>query len=293
MPSIAHMTAHDNDMIRNRRLAVLGALTADEDILAHFPGNDGADNYKTPLPWPELRGCLGILFTSRSGSTFLSREIEKRYAIGRVRESFNLPALRARARSTRLDTLAAAARHSIVQLRENGWFGFKAGGPGLAVAERCGFLDHYLARAVFILLLRRDIIAQAVSLVKARSTTIYHSGQYARKTSEPATYSFDEISRAVRKIVRGTSLVENYARMTERPCKKAYYEDFASGNFVIIDAICSEFGVPARARPPKHRVQEVEKIGDHVNEEWCAQFRAQMDGRMHDLLEEYRTILER
>jgi LPS sulfotransferase NodH len=286
------MTVQDSATIRNRRIAVLRDSYDDEDALEYFPESDKADAYRCSAPWPELSGCLGILFTSRSGSTFLSRELEKRFAIGTVRESFNLPVLRSRTRNTQLKTPAAAARYSIVQLQEDGWFGFKAGGPGLVVAERCGFVAHYLSRTVFILLLRRDIVAQAVSLAKAKSTTIYHSLQHGRKKPEPAIYSFEEIARATRKIVRGITRVAQYARMTERPYRKAYYEDFADGNFATLDTICRELGVPARTQPPKHAVQDIEKIGDHVNQEWCTLFRKQMNGRVRGLLDDYRVILE-
>jgi LPS sulfotransferase NodH len=286
------MTAQDSDTVRDRRISVLRAPYDDEDAREYFPEGENGDAYQSSAPWPELRGCLGILFTSRSGSTFLARELEKRFTIGTVRESFNLPALRSRTRNTQLKTPAAAARYSIVQLQEDGWFGFKAGGPGLLVAERCGFVAHYLSRTVFILLLRRDIVAQAVSLAKAKSTTIYHSLQHGTKKPEPAIYSFEAIARAVRDIVRGITRIADYARMTERPYRKAHYEDFADGDFATIDIICREFGVPARTRPPMRRVQDVAKIGDHVSQEWCTLFREQMNGRVRGLLDDYRLILE-
>jgi LPS sulfotransferase NodH len=286
------MTAGDSDMIRDGRIAVLRGLYNDKDAREYFPESRKADAYRSSAPWPELRGCLGILFTSRSGSTFLSRELEKRFAIGTVRESFNLPVLGALTRNTQLKTPAAAARYSIAQLQEDGWFGFKAGGPGLLVAERCGFVAHYLSRTVFILLLRRDIVAQAVSLAKAKSTTIYHSLQRGRKKPEPAIYSSEAIARAVQDIVRGSNRILQYVRMTERPFRKVYYEDFADGNFATIDRICGELGAPARTRPAMRRIQDVAKIGDHINEEWCTLFREQMNGGVRGLLDNYRLILE-
>jgi hypothetical protein len=50
--------------------------------------------------------------------------------------------------------------------------------------------------------------------------------------------------------------------------------------------------VPARTQPPKHAVQDIEKIGDQVNQEWCTLFRKQMNRRVRELLDDYRLILE-
>lgn len=39
----------------------------------------------------DAKGTLAILCTSRSESTLLSREIERRYRVGEIRESLNPP----------------------------------------------------------------------------------------------------------------------------------------------------------------------------------------------------------
>ena len=278
----------------NSRLAVLRkSLDDDADLRHYFPecGND--DPYVSYAPWPELQGCLGILFTSRSGSTFLSRELEKRYTFGLIRESFNFPVLRSRSRSSQLKTPAAAMRYSVKQLQEAGWFGFKAGTPGLIVAERCGFIEYYLPLTRLILLIRQDLVAQAVSLAKAKASSIYHSGQRARKTELPVEYSFEKIKRAIQVIGKGVKRIDDYAQRSGRPCMRAYYEDFAKGDFHTIDEICREFGVPKRMQPPKREVQKIEKIGDRINDEWCARFRGEMDVETRRLVDEYRIFLQR
>lgn len=69
----------------------------------------------------------------------------------------------------------------------------------MIAAELCGFFDAYLRETSFIPLLRRDIVAQAVSCVKAKRTGQYHSTQKPMKaaftTSEDRAIRFDHRAR--------------------------------------------------------------------------------------------------
>ncbi len=44
-----------------------------------------------PLAWPPLERVLRVIFTSRSGSTLLARELQRAFAVGRIREALNPP----------------------------------------------------------------------------------------------------------------------------------------------------------------------------------------------------------
>lgn len=114
-------------------------------------------------PWPDIGGCLGVLFTSRSGSSYLARELAIRYDIGRMEECLNPHLVRG---------IPAA---KVVASFAGRWFSLKLGIPGIISAELLGVMDRYLQQTSFILLRRRDIIAQAVSLVKANQTAQWHS----------------------------------------------------------------------------------------------------------------------
>lgn len=69
-------------------------------------------------PWPVIDGCLSVLFTSRAGSTFLARELETVFDIGRMREAFNPNPI-----------MQGFAPAEIVSRRKGTWFSFKAGAP--------------------------------------------------------------------------------------------------------------------------------------------------------------------
>jgi LPS sulfotransferase NodH len=225
-------------------------------------------------PWPQIDGCLAILFTSRSGSTYLARELECAFKIGRLRESL------------RPERVKGQVGAQIVDGRRDPWFSFKAGGHSVIAGELCGFFDAYLRETAFILLLRRDIVAQAVSCVKARQTGQYHSTQ---KAMRPGVYDGAKIAQYVSIISRGAQRLRLYAERSGRPWRPLVYEDFAGGDCTQATAACDALGVPRRRAGSKFRPMPVERIGDATNEAWAARFRGELDGSTRDLIERYET----
>jgi LPS sulfotransferase NodH len=225
-------------------------------------------------PWPRLEGCLAILFTSRSGSTYLARELECAYDIGRLRESLRPPRVRSH----------AAAQ--IVESRQDAWFSFKAGGHSVIAAELCGFFDAYLPQTSFILLLRRDIVSQAVSCAKAKQTGQWHSTQ---KPKRAPVYDGVRIAQSISTIVSAAERLRLYAERSERPLRLLIYEDFAQGDFSQAMAACDALGVPLRRSGAQIRSMPVERISDATNEAWGARFREEMSASARDLVERYST----
>jgi len=225
-----------------------------------------------PGEWPPLEGVLAVLFTARSGSTFLARELEPIFAIGEMRESLNPP------------RVAGRSADEIVASREDSWFSFKAGGPGVIAAELCGFFDAYMARTVFIRLLRRDIVAQAVSREKALQTAQFHSTQ---GRAREATYNARAIARSVSLIAKGVGALAAWLERVNRPCRTLIYEDFALGDFTPAILACEALGVPRRLGGGQAPYRPVDKIGDASNLEWACRFEADMDGPTRGCIEGY------
>lgn len=287
----AHDAAEDSEYgdpgEENARAAVLKWQPDDDKrVREMFPNTNEALLYVSSRPWPALEGVLCILFTSRSGSTFLAEEIGRRYAIGKIRESFNLPIVKEGG-----DTPAEGMRALVDRFREGPWFGAKAGRPGLVIAERCGFFDEYLGRTSFILLLRRDLVAQSVSMLKAKVTSRFHFAQAEKNAARSEDYSYDRIAKGVNIYSRGVGRIIAYARATRRPFRTIAYEDFANGDFRAVEAVCSEFGIPRRAQGSPYDGRQIEKIGDSINDEWCARFREDMDKKTrHQLNRQARRL---
>lgn len=231
--------------------------------------------------WPEVR-TLGILFTSRSGSSHLGREIARRFAVGRIEESLNSP------RINNTGGGADGLRKIITGDREGDWFAYKTGPHGLIVGELMGFLKAARARAVFIYLVRRDIVAQAVSLQKAQQTAYWHS------TSAPSdvapVYDHAPIARQVAFIEAGMRLIRAYLDRSRRPFQTLAYEDFQGGDMGEVERVCEALGLPRRDQiaPP---VNPVEKTGDAVNEAWVARFNTEMDERTRKVIGRYGDLI--
>jgi LPS sulfotransferase NodH len=274
------------------RLSVLqGRGDPGRHLAKLFPDCAPAELFACAEPWPELEGCLGILFTSRSGSTYLCREIESRYRIGQIGETLNPPQLRSRASKAGLASPASALRHSVRTLGEDGWFGFKTGTAALAGAEHCGFVENYLPRMKFILLFRRDIVAQAVSSAKAQFTGRFHSTQEAERQASSDDYAYDTIFKKTKTILKGMRVLQKYARLSGRPVRKIFYEDFREGDFATVAEACDAFEIPLRPQPKADDRRAVARIGDAVNADWCRRFRAECDGEATKVLEQYEALL--
>lgn len=227
-------------------------------------------------PWPSLEGCLAVLFTARSGSTYLCRELESLFDVGRMGETLNPAQMKGRAAA------------DVVKKRKGRWFAFKAGLQGVIAAELHGFFDVYLDRTAFILLARRDIVAQAVSLEKAAQTQQWHD---VNAPQAAAVYDGVKIAGAVRVIADRLGQLRSYAQESGRPWRTLIYEDYSGGDFTAALAACEALGVPRREAGSKIKVRPVERVGDATNEAWAEQFRLEMDEATRDLIEAYQAAL--
>jgi hypothetical protein len=227
-------------------------------------------------PWPALDGCLGVLFTSRAGSSYLARQLAKRFKIGRMEESLNP------------DLIEGIAPANIVRAYANGWFSFKLGVPGIISAELSGMIEQYLDMTSFILLLRKDIVAQAVSLVKAKQTGQWHSNSAPKH--EPV-YDATQLEVGVRTIAKDVSALRDFLDRAERPWRKLFYEDFEHGDFSIAEAICDGFAIPRLKEGQGPQLGPLSRTTDDVNEIWRARFCDDVDKKTSEIIESYRASL--
>jgi len=254
---------------------------ATRDRLSVFSTGDNEDCRRVLGPvhsaeWPSLEGCLGVVFTSRAGSSYLARELAVRRRIGRMEEAFS---------PNFVQGLAAA---DMIRSFADGWFSFKLGVRGLITAELCGVIPQYLEKMHFVLLLRRDIVAQAVSLVKANQTGQWHS--IHAPTGEPR-YDAARIADSARNIAAGVASLRRYLQLTKRPWRPLYYEDFEHGDFTGAEAICDEFGVPPAAPGTGPKLKPLDRTADAVNAEWITRFQGDIDHTTRAAIDRYAAQL--
>lgn len=230
-----------------------------------------------PAAWPMVEGFLAILFTPRCGSTLLAREIGRRYDIGQVGESFNPPRLTGR---TAPEVIAA---------KKGAWFGTKLQTQGLIAAELSGAIDRYLDSMVFVFLLRRDVVAQAVSLFKAKQLQRFHST--GRQKNVDLVYNGAQIGNTVRSIVHATTSFQTILDQVGRPVHRLYYEDAADGNVARLAAVCDGLGIGRVETLAGRNFAELQPIRDAVNAEWGERFRAQIPQKAKAALEIYQALL--
>lgn len=217
------------------------------------------------VEWPSAGNCLALVFASRSGSTFVTSEIIARYDVGEMREAFTPGVF------NRLGLPKPGAD----------WFAFKAGVPGLVVAEALGF--PYWDRTKVIRLLRRDLVAQAVSAAKAKQSGLYHSVIHG--PPKRMVYDAELIARITGQIVRSVDTLTTFA--ARFPSGTVFYED-AVADAGVIERVCDGFGVPRRSGGPAPRV---ERMADQVSADWIARFRIEMPPAAGALEDRYRRSL--
>jgi LPS sulfotransferase NodH len=228
-------------------------------------------------PWPEVEACLVVLFTARSGSTFLSRELEIAFEVGKMGETLNPSKQKKR-------TL-----QKVIAKRKGSWFSAKAGVPGVVSGEFCGFFDTYLDKISFMRLMRRDIVAQAVSTAKALQTRAWHA--HITPVAE-AQYDTAVIADALVKIDRNVMLLRQYAQLTGRPCLPLIYEDFAYGDLTPALATGDALGVPRHKSEEGVVARPVQKMGDATNDAWIARFNEEMDSASRECIARYLAAIE-
>ncbi len=227
--------------------------------------------------WPDVEACLLVLFTARSGSTFLTRELEIAFEVGKMGETLNPPKVKKRSLQKAIPKLKGA------------WFSAKAGVPGVVSGELCGFFDHYIHKTSFIRLLRKDIVAQAVSTAKAVQTRAWHT---INTPVAEAQYDGAIIADAIVKIERNVAQLRQYASLTGRPCLPLVYEDFAYGDLSPALKVGDALGVPRHKSDEGVVPRPVQRVGDATNEAWIARFTEEMDTQVRDCIARYVEAIE-
>jgi LPS sulfotransferase NodH len=180
----------------------------------------------------------------------------------------------------------------------NGVFGLKLGWTQLGLLIEEGVAAELLADFRWIYLRRRNLVAQAVSLYKART-----SGAYQRRLTDStelrdgfdrldaqSVYDGSAIGRYLAEIVEGEEAAEATIANWRLVPLRLVYEDMLAGDPAsAVDAVHRLVfdGTPA----PKHfKPSNIERSGTPKNQEFESRFRKE-HGRLIDALEGRRRPL--
>jgi LPS sulfotransferase NodH len=185
-----------------------------------------------------------ILFTPRSGSSWLTALITATRCLGRPEEYLNPEFVREVARA-----LNCTARTSLFPalLRKcktnNGVFGIEARSIDIEIFGEQDFFDGIGADALYFYLWRDNIVAQGVSLYRAVTTGKFHSTD-GRREIAPAVYDTGGIEVWIEHILKIENDNFDLLRSRRLACRFLRYEDIIRDEVATLEL----FSLPVLGR---------------------------------------------
>lgn len=213
-----------------------------------------------------------LLFNSRAGSTYAGRLLSNTPQFEHVSESFNVGQLAAIRERYDYPDDSRALRWMIEDRGTDQAFGVKSGPAGIAAATFTGFLPQLLERTQFIMLERRDKLAQAVSKYKLTLTNV------AQTTDGPPErivvskdYDRAAIDAQLDAIERGNRRLRDFVSAIGAEAPTFYYEDVCASPKTFVNDVLALLGFePVQTFDTE---TDVQKIGDAINAEWIERYR--------------------
>ncbi|MBC7986901.1 MAG: hypothetical protein H7X93_09580 [Sphingomonadaceae bacterium] len=215
---------------------------------------------------------LLLLFASRSGSTYAGRLLAQTPYFNKVRGAFHPPRLARMRERLGLADDAAAAHATVAADATERAFGAKCGSAGLVAALHTGFLDDAFDRLSFVMLRRRDPLAQAISLVKASLTGRFFSRQHAATRLTADDYDRRAIEQQLALVGEINDGLERFAQRLGKAVSVHYYEEICSDPAGFVNAVCGGLDLPQVDRVSVDVGLEV--LRDDVSRQWRERYEA-------------------
>ena len=210
-----------------------------------------------------------VAATPRSGSTFLCNELWRTGALGAPMEYFSFHRVMiAMIKRLQVDTFREY-QEELLRLRTspNGVFGFKAHFDQWEFFRIAGEFGRPV-NLRFILIERRDIVAQAVSFSRALQTDRWGSNMVERKAK---AYDFDHILDAMRELHRQLEGWRGWFPEQRITPLRVTYESLVTNPTDVIAGILSAFDKTADPGQGKS-APSTAPIADQTSREWIERF---------------------
>lgn len=218
---------------------------------------------------------LIMLFAARTGSTYAGQLLAHHPDFGGMAEWCNPARLDRTCDQTGLSNHGEALQH-LIDTQAKRVFAVECSLVGIVSAALLGFLDQCLPRATFMILRRRDTVAQAVSIQKARLSRQFGSNQKPAREINEDEFDYEQIAHH-RDIVRGVyHSHEEILTALGRSAETYFYEDVVADPDAFQSSVYANLGVAQLAEPTVST--RVQKISDEINEAWIARFN-EIEGR--------------
>ena len=214
---------------------------------------------------------LVILFASRAGSSYAGRLLANTPYFNEVTESFRPGHLDIYRERHGLPDTAATAQWAIDTHGTREAFALKGGFSQLIAGTLLGLWPEALDRTKFLLLERRDKVAQAVSLFKAQESGRFHSVQPEGAALTEEDYDAEKIGFHLEHIARNHRRFARLLDQLDRPRRTVIYEDICADPARFVRETCEWIGLPAPENVETET--DLEPLRDELSEAWIARFR--------------------
>ena len=215
---------------------------------------------------------LIVLFTARTGSTYAARLLVGTGYFNQLRGIF-FPQTLGRFRERHgLSDDAAAARELVARHATPHAFGVKCGGLGLVGALYTGFLHTALAQISFIKLERRDLVAQAVSQIRAQSSGRYFSHQPARAAIEADDYDREAIEKQIELVTKLNPRLDRFAQLLGKLSPTFFYEDICDDPLGFVNAVLGLLGLQKVGNLDTDTGLDI--LRDDISRDWRERFKS-------------------
>lgn len=208
-----------------------------------------------------------ICTEARSGSTFLARSLWSTNVLGRPFEFF---AHRHEVASLKSDPDGTLARLLSASLTPNGIYALKLFGPHFDMVAGERWMER-LPNLAFVHLERRDLLGQALSLVRAAQTRQYKSTEAERA---PPRYDGRRIAASLARLAHSSARWQSYFARNGIAPLRLVYEDVAADPQEAANQVALRLGLGEQPKVDlstlKVRIQR-----DASTDEWRARFIAE------------------
>ncbi|QQL45467.1 Stf0 family sulfotransferase [Sulfuriroseicoccus oceanibius] len=228
-----------------------------------------SSNHDTPGNAPPTK-TLVIASTGRSGSHMLGHALHRTGAFGYPLEYANPTNFTEWER--RFDTSGVEDTLHEIQNRRtapNGVFGIKLHYSHVRHHGGIRRIERLLPNAHYVILTRKDLVRQAVSLAVARQTGVWISGMEARNSNP--TYDFDQINHCLRELVLDNASWRYTLEAAALPYIEVSFDEVKNDLVDVVGRIAKFAGIDVDASSLTNE-HATKKQGNELNDSWVNRF---------------------
>lgn len=170
--------------------------------------------------------CM-MLFTNRSGSSVIGEHMRASNRFSGFGEPLNYKLVQEVSARENLTTFSEYLQWRFARFsKQAAFFGMKASYGQAMMLYRSGAIPNYLQDVRWVLLQRRDVLAQAISFSIAAQTNQWNSDKSS--SVQEAKYDFADIKVRVRSLSESYAAMNLFCTMFGIEPYRIFYEDFAA-----------------------------------------------------------------